>query len=129
SQGFLMSLEAGAWLQRPNRPGVFRLLDAMLGLILWAVHFLAVYVGAAVACVLQIGVESTDARTTLRVVLTLVTVGAAALVALHGWRRYGQQRHMADQRFRMSASIGCDAIAVVAILLQLLAIWFVPVCA
>jgi hypothetical protein len=125
----MSSLETEIRVQRSSAGGVFRLLDAMLGLILWAGHFLIVYIGAAMTCVLQLGAENADAGTALRVVLTLVTVGVAGLVALHGFRRYRQQRHDLDQRFRMSVTIGCDAIAIVAILGQLLPIWLVPVCA
>lgn len=125
----MSSLETETRVRRSSAGGVFRLLDAMLGLILWAGHFLIVYIGAAMACVLQLDAESADARTALRVVLTLVTVGVAGLIALHGFRRYRQQRHDPDQRFRISITIGCDAIAIVAILGQLLPIWLVPVCA
>jgi hypothetical protein len=125
----MSSLEGGAGITRENGPGVFRLLDAMLGLIVWACHFLIVYIGAAMVCVASAGAVSEGTGRVLRIVLALITLGIAALVALHGFVRYREQRGVPDQRFRMAVTVGCDAIAIVAILWQLFSIWLVPVCA
>ena len=61
--------------------------------------------------------------------LTVVTLAAAALNLGHALLRYRQQRAASDQRFRMAMTIGNDAIATVAILLQLLPVLMMPVCA
>lgn len=61
-------------------------------------------------------------------VLTVITVAAAAIVVWHAGRRYRQQRELPERRFRMAVTMGCDAIATVAIAWQLLAILLVPAC-
>jgi hypothetical protein len=122
------SLDAGA--ERRSRARTLSpLLDAAFGFFVWAVHFLAIYIAAAVACQLGLGEASPGSRTTFLTALALVTVAAAALVLLHAARRYRQQHEVPDQRFRMSVTIGGDAIAVVAIAWQLFAVFLVPLCA
>jgi len=98
-----------------------RLLDLAFGLFVWAAHFLIIYVGAAVACVLRLnGLEA---------VWAVVTLAAAALVVWHGFSRYRRRKDMPDHDFARSVTVGCDAIALVAILWQLFAIAIVPACA
>jgi hypothetical protein len=58
-----------------------------------------------------------------------VTVAADAIVVVHALRRYRRRREAPEQRFRMSVTIGADAIAAVAITWQLIAILLVPICA
>jgi hypothetical protein len=48
-----------------------RLLDPAFGLFVWAAHFLVVYVGAAVACVLGLGTADEGTRTTFLTVLVV----------------------------------------------------------
>lgn len=109
--------------------GLGQLLDPVFGLLVWAIHFIAVYVAAAVACVLGLGAASADVRSSFLTTLALVTVAAAAVVMLHAVRRYRQQSGVPDLGFRMSVTIGCDAIASVAILWQLFPLLLVPACA
>ena len=125
----MSSLKASSGIQQPNGGGVFRLLNSMLGLIVWAGHLLTVYVVAAVACVLGVGTAGDGARTTLLTVLSILTLGAAVLVAWHALSRYRALRGASDRQFGMSITIGCDAIALVAIMWQLYPIVLVPVCA
>ena len=125
----MSSPDTGSETPQPNAGGVFRLLDSMLGLIVWAAHLVTVYVAAAVACVLGVGTAGEGARTALLTVLAIITLGAALLVAWHGLSRYRAQRGDPDQQFRMSVTIGCDAIALVAIVWQVYPIVLVPVCA
>jgi hypothetical protein len=47
---------------------------------------------------------------------------------VHAVRRYRQQRGVIDQHFRMSITIGADAIATLAIAWQLFPILLVPLC-
>jgi chromate transport protein ChrA len=94
--------------------------------MLWAVHFLAVYVATALACVLGLG--AAGARSGFVATLALVTVAAAAAALLHAAWRYRQQRAVPGLQFRMSVTIGCDAIASVAIIWQLFPILLVPPC-
>lgn len=106
-----------------------QLLDPLFGLLLWAVHFLVVYVAAAVACVLGLGAATEGEQTTVLIALALITLAAAALTIGHALRRYRQLRERPEQHFRMSVTIGCDAIGTVAILWQLFALFLVPTCA
>jgi membrane protein implicated in regulation of membrane protease activity len=115
--------------QRSEAAALSPLLDAAFGFFVWAVHFLTVYIAAAVACQLGLGAESAGSRRTFLTTLALVTLAAAAVVLLHAARRYQQQREAPDQRFRMSVTIGGDGIAVVAIAWQLFALFLVPLCA
>lgn len=114
---------------RERKPGVQALLDAAFGFFLWAGHFLVVYIATAVACQLGLGTAGSGTRTTFLASLALVTVAAAAVVAFHAVRRYRQLRDQPDRHFRMSITIGNDAVATVAIAWQLLAVTLVPLCA
>jgi hypothetical protein len=126
----MSSLEVDAGVQaRSKARAVSQLLDGVFGLFVWAAHFLTVYIATALACVLGLGVATSSTRTSFLTALALVTAAAAAVVVLHAVRRYRQQRDMPVRRFRMSVTIGCDAIATVAIVWQLFPILLVPVCA
>lgn len=114
---------------RENRAGLGALLDTAFGYFVWAVHFLAVYVATAVSCQLGLRAGGAGTRTTFLAVLALVTVAAAAVVVLHAARRHRQLRDDPDRRFRMTVTIGNDAVATVAIAWQLLAVTLVPLCA
>ena len=61
--------------------------------------------------------------------LVVVTLAAAALAVGHAVLRLRQDRHRPERRFRLATTIGCDALAGVAILFQLFALTLVPVCA
>lgn len=117
-------MDAGAPQQ-----GLPQLLDVLVGFFVWAAHFLVVYIATALACALGPGAANAGSRTALVTALALVTVTAAAIVVMHALRRYRQQREMPEQRFRMSVTIGCDALALVAIVWQLFPILLVPPCA
>jgi hypothetical protein len=112
----------------PAREGLARLLDPAFGFLIWAAHFLVVYIGAAVACVVGIGAASGAARTVFLTALAIVTLAASALVAWHALRRYRQFRGVPGSDFRISITVGIDAIAVLAILWQLFPIFLAPVC-
>lgn len=114
---------------RQIRAGVGVLLDAAFGYFVWAAHLLAVYIATAVSCQLGLGAAAAGSRTAFLAVLALVTVAAAAVVVLHAARRYRQQHDVPRQRFRMTVTIGNDAVAAVAIAWQLLAITLLPLCA
>jgi uncharacterized membrane protein YidH (DUF202 family) len=105
------------------------LLDAAFGLFVWMAHLVAIYVAAALAC--GLGLVGTGARnpTTLASVLAATTVVGAGIVALHATRRWRQMRDFPERRFRMTVTVGADAIAIVAIMWQLIAIGLVPPCA
>jgi cytochrome bd-type quinol oxidase subunit 2 len=106
-----------------------RLLDPAFGHFVWAAHFLVVYIGAAVACVLGLGAAGEGARTTFLTVLIVLTVVATAIVVGHAVWRHRQYRDHPDQRFRMVLTIGNSGIAVVGIVWQLFPLLLVPVCA
>jgi hypothetical protein len=126
----MSSLDLDAETGPQTKTGVlFGLLDPAFGFFVWSVHFLAVYIAAAVACALGLGGMSRGDRTTFLTALVLVTVAAAAVLALHGVLRYRQLRSLPQQRFRMSVAIGGDAIAAVAVLWQLFPLAMVPLCA
>jgi hypothetical protein len=106
------------------------LLDAAFGLFVWMGHLLTVYIAAALACGLGL-VARFGGRTAAGLVTALVavTVAATVVVAVHAGIRWRQQRALPDKRFRLSLTLGSDAIASVAIVWQFLAIALVPVCA
>ena len=106
-----------------------RLLDPIFGHFIWAAHFLAVYIGAAVACVLGLGAAGEGSQTTFMAVLVALTVLATAAVVAHAIWRYRQYRDLPDQHFRMVVTIGNSGIATVGIVWQLFPILLVPVCA
>jgi hypothetical protein len=114
---------------RQNAAGVGALLDVAFGYFVWAAHFLLVYIATAVSCQLALGVAEAGSRTAFLFLLAVVTVVAAAVVLLHAARRYRQHRDLPRQRFRMTVTIGNDAIATVTIAWQLLAVVLVPLCA
>ncbi len=101
----------------------------MFGFFVWAAHLLAIYVATALACQFGLGGSDGEARASFVAALVVVTVVAAAVVVLHALLRYRQQRDVPDRRFRMSVTMGCDAIATAAIAWQLVAISLVPICA
>jgi hypothetical protein len=115
--------------QRSRTDGVAALLDAAFGLLVWAAHFLVIYIATAVACVLNLRDASGGARTAFLTTLIIVTLAACALVVLHALRRYRQQHELPEQRFRLALTIGCDAIATLAMAWQLFPILLVPLCA
>jgi cytochrome bd-type quinol oxidase subunit 2 len=106
-----------------------RLLDPAFGHFVWAMHFLGVYIGAAVACVLGLGAAGEEAHTTFLTVLVVLTAVAVAVVVGHALWRYRQYRDLPDHRFRMVVTIGNAGIATVGIVWQLFPILLVPVCA
>jgi hypothetical protein len=123
------SRDAGAGRGKADA-AVAPLLDAAFGLFVWMAHLLTVYIAAALACGLGL-VARSGGRTAagLATVLVAVTVAATVMVAVHAGARWRQQRASPDRRFRLSLTLGADAIAFVAIVWQLLAIALVPVCA
>jgi hypothetical protein len=100
-----------------------------LGFLVWSAHFLVIYIAAAVGCVLGLGSASASARSAFLAGLGLVTVISAGILVLHAFRRTQQQLNVAAQRFRLSVTVGGDAIATMAILLQFFPILMVPLCA
>jgi hypothetical protein len=106
-----------------------RLLDPVFGHFVWAVHFLSVYIGTAVACVLGLRTAGEGSRTTFLIVLMVLTALAAVVVFIHAIWRHRQYRDHPDQHFRMVLTIGNDGIATVGIVWQLFPILLVPVCA
>jgi hypothetical protein len=126
----MSSLELETEAKPASKTGLlFGLLDPAFGFFLWAIHFLVVYIAAALGCVLGLGDARSGARSAFITVLVLVTLAAAALLAGHGFLRYRQLRGAPDNQFRMSVSIGADAIAAVAVLWQLFPILMEPLCA
>lgn len=108
--------------------GVARLLDLAFGFLVWAAHFLSVYVVTALACVLGLGSAGAGAQWALRAALLGLTAGAAALVALHALRAYRRPAADADRRALAGITVGNDAIAAVGILWQVYPILLVPAC-
>ena len=102
---------------------VYRLLDPAFGFFVWAVHFVAVYVTAAVACQLRLRLDGTFV-----IALVAVTLAAAAIVLVHAVKRYRQRGEVRDHGFLIRIAVGHDAVAALAILWQLFPLLMVPVC-
>jgi hypothetical protein len=113
----------------PKGGGVRTLLDGTFGFFVWAAHLLAIYVATALACNFGLGGASGRARASFATALVVVTVAAGAITVLHALRRYRQQRNVPELGFRMLITVGCDAMATLAIAWQLLAVALVPMCA
>jgi hypothetical protein len=126
----MSSLDLDAGAHPPSKMGTLvGLLDPAFGFFVWSAHFLVIYIAAAVACVLGLGGAGEGAQSAFLTGLGLVTAASAVILVLHAAWRYRQQRHVPAQRFRMSVTMGGDAIAEVAILLQFFPILMVPLCA
>ena len=104
------------------------LLDATFGFFVWLGHLVVVYVAAALACGLGLVGPFGRGAAGLVTALGLATLVAAVAVVLHAVRRWRRLRMVPERRFRVLVTVGCDAIALVAIVWQLLAIGLVPVC-
>lgn len=101
-----------------------RILDPAFGFFIFAAHFLLVYVGAALVCALGL----TQVIPMLPTLLTVATVGAGLVVLGHAVLRYRRMRGLPEQHFRLAMTLGGDAVALVAILLQFYPIALVPAC-
>lgn len=112
----------------PARDGVAPLLDLGFGFYAWAMHLLLVYTSTAIACQIGLGAD-TAGQPAFRAWLVAITVVAIAMVVLHAARRYRAFRGLTRRRFRMSVTLGADAIATVAIAWQLVAVLMMPLCA
>jgi hypothetical protein len=108
---------------------IARLLDPAFGFFVWSAHFLIVYVATALSCALGLGTASAGAGSTFLMTLTLVPVDAAVVLAAHAILRYRRLGSLLDQRFWVALTVGGDAIATAAIVLQLLPLRLVPLCA
>jgi len=107
---------------------LFRLLDPAFGFFVWIGHLILIYVAAAVACGLGLVTVDRDGQSGLVVALATVTIAAAALVGVHGVRRFGQRQAASDGGFLLSIAVGHDALAALAILWQLIPISMTPPC-
>jgi hypothetical protein len=123
-----MSSESQADAAGRGADSVGPLLDSAFGFFVWAVHLLLVYVSTAIACQLGLGNAGEPSRTLYLTVLIGVTIAAAALVVLHATRRYLRDREDAERRFRMRLTVGCDALATLAIAWQIFPLLLIPVC-
>jgi hypothetical protein len=116
-------------LEHSTEPGVVRhLLDPAVGFFVWAGHLVVIYVANAVFCVLEGTTANPRAESVLVIALAAFTLLAAAVVAIHGWRRYRQQPGTYNHEFLLRITVGQDAIAALAILWQLIPIFMLPVC-
>ena len=118
---------------RTDRPlhgseSVARVLDPAFGLLVWAVHLLAVYIAAALACQLGAGNAGPGTRTLLLSALVAVTLIADVAVLLHAARRRRQARAQDLTDFRLSLTLGLDALAAISIAWQLFPILLAPLC-
>ena len=115
--------------EAPSEAGaLYRLLGLAFGLLVWVMHFLAIYAATAVACVLGLGAADVGVQSTFTAALVAVTVAAAAIVVLHALARYRREEKIPGRHFLKEITLGLDAIAALGILWQLFPILMVPVC-
>jgi hypothetical protein len=124
-----MPSEAQTRSDERARPGaLYRLLDPAFGLFAWALYFLIVYVGQALACSLLPDMGSGE-----RMLVTAALVGAtlvtAGVVAIHGWRRYRSGGALYDSPFLARLAAALDALAALAVAWMLIPILLTPLCA
>jgi hypothetical protein len=123
-----MSPESQANVTGRAADGVGPLLDSAFGFFVWAIHFLLVYVSTATACQFGLGNAGPASKTAFVTVLLGLTIAAATMVILHGIRRYRRDREDAERRFRMWITVGCDALATIAIAWQIFPLLLIPPC-
>ena len=124
-----LSTDAGAQAG-PESEAVFRILDLAFGFFVWAIHLLVVYVATAIYCVLHPGAAETGIPPMFLAALVVITIAAAAAVLGHAGLRYLRKLKAPHvDGFRLAVTVGCDAIAAVAIVLLLFPIRLVPACA
>jgi len=107
---------------------VHRLLDPVFGFFVWAGHLLVIYIANAISCVLGLTSGSPRAESLLVTLLAVFSLATAAVVGVHGLRRYRQRPGTAEHEFLFRIAVGQDAIAALAILWQLFPIFMSPVC-
>jgi hypothetical protein len=112
----------------PERGAVPRLLDSVLGFFVWAAHLLTVYIAEALACALGLVGARGQESGGLLALLVGVTVMAAAAVGLHALRRWWGRDAAGMTPFRTALTLGCDAIATIAIIWQGFAFTLIPPC-
>ncbi|MRX52261.1 hypothetical protein GI374_18095 [Paracoccus sp. S-4012] len=108
---------------------IFRVLDPAFGFFVWAAHLLIIYIWQAIACVLGLGVTGPSAQQGFLSVLGVVTLLSALVLLAHALLRWRSFRGIEERRFRLQMTLGGDAIAAAAILLQLYPIAMMPACA
>ena len=119
------SLHDDAAERSQSRP-VARLLDSILGFLVWAIHFLVVYCANALACARGIGASGLVVQSAFRTFLAAVTIAGAAVVIAHAARRWrGRDEETA---FMTDLTVGNDAIAAVGIALQLFPLLMLNLC-
>ena len=94
------------------------LLDSAFGFLVWAAHFLIVYISTAVSCVLGLGAAGTHMQTSVLASLAVLTILACIILASHAMRRHSQLRDNPEQEFRLAVTIGCDAIAMLLLVMS-----------
>lgn len=104
------------------------MLDPAFGFFVWIAHLVVIYVAAAVSCGVWLRSAASRGSSILVAALIALTLAAAALVILHGIRRYGASAHAPERVFMARIAVGQDAIAAFAILWQLIPILMSPVC-
>lgn len=126
----MSSLDLDAEVEsRPGSAGVPQLLDATFGFFVGAAHLLAIYISAAVACQIGLATAGEASQSAFLATLVLLTIATAAGIILHALLRYRRFRGRPDRQFRMFITVGCDAIATVAVLWQLYPLMLTPLCA
>lgn len=113
----------------PERGAVPRILDAVLGFFVWAAHLLTVYIAQALACALGLVGARGQGSGGLLALLVVVTLAAACAVVLHAVKRRRERDAPDSSHFRATLTVGCDAIATVAIVWQGFAFALMPPCA
>ncbi len=104
-----------------------RLLDPAFGFFIWAIQFLTIYCGAAVACALGFGAQPPARHAVFQGSLIAVTAVALAVVLVHAWRAW-RSIPTADRQFLARITAGNDLLAAVGIGWMIFPILLEPVC-
>jgi hypothetical protein len=113
----------------PERGAVPKVLDTTLGFFVWAAHLLTVYIAQALACARGVVGPRGQGAGGLLTLLVLVTLIAAGAVVLHAVKRWRERDAADTSHFRATLTVGCDAIATLAIVWQGFAFALMPPCA
>ncbi len=104
------------------------MLDATFGFFVWAAHLLLVYIAHAVSCQLGVGRWAFITPAALAGLIVGATIVLAGVVWAHAALRYRRWRRRPEREFRTFLTVGCDLLASIAIVWQLLAVGLIPVC-
>lgn len=112
----------------PTQPGLLkRILDPGFGFVVWATHFLGIYVPIAVGCAVA-GTPFSGHHFLVRNIFVGATIVAVSLVVGHTIWRWSHRDRADDPRMLMKVTLWRNGIAIAAMLALLIPALERPLC-